>query len=284
LRTGNALRPRRPAGDPLLHHAVAEACREALGEQPAREPMPVLLPAPPANRHVLVAEDHPVNRALIARQLDRLGYTHTVVEDGERALAVLAAGGIDLLITDCHMPGLDGLALTRRIRAAEPSGRHLPVIALSASALPEQARRCLEAGADDFLAKPVRLDQLAGKLAHHLRPSPASQSVLEPQPAPQAVFPEGDDGDLIPELVAACREDLARLDRLPASALVARRELLHRMEGALALVAPVPEGDVFAADVRAIGQREQEIRERVAFLEASLLQDDHHASARANPP
>jgi len=271
-------------GDPLLHHAVAEACREALGEQPAREPAPALPPARPANRHVLVAEDHPVNRALIARQLDRLGYTHTVVEDGERALAVLAAGGIDLLITDCHMPGLDGLALTRRIRAAEPSGRHLPVIALSASALPEQARRCLEAGADDFLAKPVRLDQLAGKLAHHLRPSPASQSVLEPQPAPRDVLPDGDDGDLIPDLVAACREDLARLDRLPASALVARRELLHRMEGALALVAPVPEGDVFAADARAIGQREQEIRERVAFLEASLLQDHHHASALPHPP
>ena len=270
-------------GDPLLHHAVAEACREALGELGVEETAPSLAPAPPAHGHVLVAEDHPVNRALIARQLDRLGYTHTVVEDGERALAILAAGGVDLLITDCHMPGLDGLAMTRRIRAAEPPGHRLPIIALSASALPEQVQRCLDAGVDDFLAKPVQLAQLANKLAQHLHSPPGLSHAPEPasRTAPRTATRAGEDNDdLIPDLLATCREDLARLDNLPASELAARRELLHRMEGALALVAPLQDGDVFTADAHDLGQREREIRERVTTLEASLAQVDDDADAR----
>ena len=196
---------------------------------------------------------------------------------------ILAAGGVDLLITDCHMPGLDGLAMTRRIRAAEPPGHRLPIIALSASALPEQVQRCLDAGVDDFLAKPVQLAQLANKLAQHLHSPPGLSHAPEPasRTAPRTATRAGEDNDdLIPDLLATCREDLARLDNLPASELAARRELLHRMEGALALVAPLQDGDVFTADAHDLGQREREIRERVTTLEASLAQVDDDADAR----
>ena len=115
---------------------------------------------------VLVAEDHPINRAVIDRQLHLLGYEHVVVEDGQQAWDALMASHYDLLITDCHMPVLDGYALTHRIRQSEAgTERHMPIIALSASALPEQVEKCRNAGMDDFLAKPVQLEELRQKIA-----------------------------------------------------------------------------------------------------------------------
>nr|WP_295382833.1 transporter substrate-binding domain-containing protein [Pseudoxanthomonas sp.] len=261
-------------GDPLFHHAIADACGEALGLQDAAEVTTSVSHRTDGNGYILVAEDHPVNRALITRQLERLGYAHRVVEDGVQALAVIASGGVDLLLTDCHMPGLDGFALARRIREEEGPGRHLPIIALSASALPEQVRRCLDAGMDDFLAKPVQLEQLAGKLEQHLRKRaglpalPTAQaagtaSEIRPTLAADAM------GAWVNDLVAACREDLARLDALPSSDIAARRALLHRMEGALALVMPIPEGDPFSADIRDLGAREHWVRKQVQALRAS---------------
>ncbi|MGX5729202.1 ATP-binding protein [Pseudoxanthomonas beigongshangi] len=264
-------------GDPLFHHAIADACREALGTQEAAEAAGAL-PAgvgagAGAGGRILVAEDHPVNRALIARQLERLGYAHRVVENGEQALAELASGGFDLLLTDCHMPGLDGFALARRIRETEDPGRHLPIIALSASALPEQVQRCLDAGMDDFLAKPVQLDQLDGKLEHHLRkpillPAQLSTPPADREPDIRTDSPE-DRPPWIGELIAVCHEDLARLDALPSSDVAARRALLHRMEGALALVMPIPAGDPLDVDARELGSREYWVRGQLRELEAS---------------
>lgn len=261
-------------GDPLFHHAIAEACSAALGARKPHEAPFFPAHQPGRSGHILVAEDHPVNRALIVRQLDRLGYAHTIVEDGEQALAALAAGEFDLLLTDCHMPGVDGFALARRIRAAESNGQHLPIIALSASALPEQVQRCLDAGMDDFLAKPIQLDQLAGKLEHHLGthrarlPAPSAEMKSK---TPVAPFESAE--AWIPDLIAACREDLARLQSLPPSDLAARRALLHRMEGALALVAPALEGDPFDDEVQDLGAREHRVREQIQALETALNSD-----------
>lgn len=278
-------------GDPLFHHAIAEACGEALGAGDTGErPGPTIHP-PDRTGQILVAEDHPVNRALIARQLNRLGYAHTVVEDGRQALQALAAGGIDLLLTDCHMPGLDGFALARAIRAGEVSGQHLPIIALSASALPEQVQRCLDAGMDDFLAKPVQLEQLARKLEHHLQQRHIANSLKIPTTHATAestasgnsmMFIADGMENLIHDLVAVCREDLARLDALSPSAVDERRELLHRMEGALALAAPMNAGDALVADARDPLMREHWVRARLQALEASLdLEAGNTAIAQA---
>ncbi|MFT2628451.1 response regulator, partial [Escherichia coli] len=86
----------------------------------------------------------------------RLGYQADIVANGTRAWAALQRTRYGLLLTDCHMPEMDGYELTRRIRAAE-SDRHLPIVALTADALADTARLCIAAGMDSYLPKPIEL-------------------------------------------------------------------------------------------------------------------------------
>jgi PAS domain S-box-containing protein len=111
---------------------------------------------------VLLAEDHPVNQRVAAGMLDRLGAEVVLAADGRAAVAAVAAGApFDIVLMDCHMPDMDGFAATRAIRAAEAPGRRLPVVALTADALPADRERCLAAGMDEHLSKPVRIAELA---------------------------------------------------------------------------------------------------------------------------
>ncbi|MEB6337399.1 ATP-binding protein [Serratia rhizosphaerae] len=123
--------------------------------------------APPAQRlRVLVVEDHHGGRMLLARQLTFLGHQPTAVEDGERALALLDQAHFDLIITDCHMPKLDGYSLSRQIRLNERE-RNLPasiVWGLTANAQESAREACLQAGMNDCLFKPVNLVMLENKL------------------------------------------------------------------------------------------------------------------------
>jgi two-component system, sensor histidine kinase len=117
---------------------------------------------------VLVAEDNPVNRKLIETQLTRLGCEHQAAVDGEVALEALRHAPLpDVILMDCHMPRLDGWKTTRHIRNwasdADPHFRKaalIPIIALTAAALPDERARCLDAGMNDFLAKPVKLAEI----------------------------------------------------------------------------------------------------------------------------
>lgn len=121
---------------------------------------------------ILVAEDHATNRILLERQLSLLGYACDAVEDGEQALASLSGNAYALLITDCHMPVVNGYELARRIRLAEADMpvplRHLPIIAITASTEAEEAQRCKEAGMDECLTKPTQLNTLRGCLERWL--------------------------------------------------------------------------------------------------------------------
>jgi|GEM_PF-914954 len=111
---------------------------------------------------VLVAEDNPTNQMVIARVLDRMGIAHEMAQDGKFALDRLAERRFHLLLSDFHMPVMDGFELTRRIRADETengSGR-LPIVALTADVLPETAARCTEVGMDGYLRKPIEIDRL----------------------------------------------------------------------------------------------------------------------------
>ena len=133
--------------------------------------------APPRRLSVLVAEDHPVNQELIANVLARQGHRAELVGDGAAAVARYQRMPFDLVLMDVQMPGLDGIEATRRIRDLERElGRHVPIIALTAHAMPEDGRRCVAAGMDGFLPKPLRsrnlralLDQLAAQ------PAPAGE-------------------------------------------------------------------------------------------------------------
>lgn len=154
---------------PLLWHAVRDACLAALGNDAQRFEDIVTIPSVQHRARVLVAEDHPINRAVIAHQLERLGYEHLVVEDGQQVLDALQRERFDILLTDCHMPVMDGYELTRRIREMEgEAGPRMPIIALSASVQREHVQRCRDAGMDDFVSKPVALDVLESVLSRHL--------------------------------------------------------------------------------------------------------------------
>ena len=114
---------------------------------------------------VLVAENDAATSTGVARLLTRLGYARRVVADGVEALAELERPGYGLLLTDCHMPGMDGFGLTAAIRAAEASGRaRLPIVALTADAEAETGRQCLDAGMDATLVRPIDGQALARTL------------------------------------------------------------------------------------------------------------------------
>ncbi len=121
---------------------------------------------------ILLAEDNETNRDILCEQLRLLGYRTDVAIDGAMALEKWRAGQYALLLTDCHMPKMDGFALTAAIREAEPSGTHLPVIAVTANAMQGEAQRCLDSGMDDYLSKPLRMETLGPMLRKWLVPVP----------------------------------------------------------------------------------------------------------------
>jgi CheY-like chemotaxis protein len=110
---------------------------------------------------LLVAEDNPVNQKVLARMLEQLGYRVDVAGDGAEALAALCQRRYDAVLMDCRMPGMDGYQATREIRRRERGNGHTVVIAITADAFPEDREKCLQAGMDDYVAKPVRRQDLA---------------------------------------------------------------------------------------------------------------------------
>gem|GEM_PF-4489200 len=111
---------------------------------------------------ILVVEDSETSRNLLTCQLEELGVSSTALSDGLSALSEWQRGHFDLILTDCHMPGIDGLELARSVRAFEKSRalKRIPIIAITADAFPETEQACLAAGMDDYLAKPVGLAAL----------------------------------------------------------------------------------------------------------------------------
>ena len=116
---------------------------------------------------VLVAEDNPVNQLVAEMMLRSLGCSAVIAADGEKALEQLAAGAFDLVLMDMQMPVMDGLEATRRLRAKEAAtgAPRLPVVALTANAMAENRVECLASGMDQFLPKPIRIDELQAMLA-----------------------------------------------------------------------------------------------------------------------
>jgi signal transduction histidine kinase/CheY-like chemotaxis protein len=131
---------------------------------------------PPAHSTVLLAEDNMVNQLVLQEMLSRLGCSVDVVADGSAACEAVQQRQYDLVFMDCHMPVTDGFEATRRIRASERRGlRRVPIVALTAAAMPEDEAACRDAGMDDFVSKPVTLDQLAGTLSRWVTGSPGAR-------------------------------------------------------------------------------------------------------------
>jgi signal transduction histidine kinase/CheY-like chemotaxis protein len=127
---------------------------------------------PPAVRHrwarILVVEDNAANLKVAVRMIERLGYRADVAGNGSEALAILGRMQYDAVLMDCQMPELDGYDATREIRRSEKDGQHLPIIAMTASAMAGDRERCLAAGMDDYISKPVKLHVVAAVLERWL--------------------------------------------------------------------------------------------------------------------
>jgi signal transduction histidine kinase/CheY-like chemotaxis protein/HPt (histidine-containing phosphotransfer) domain-containing protein len=115
---------------------------------------------------VLVVDDHPTNRTLLVRQVHALGYAAESAENGVQALEMWKSGRFGIVITDCNMPEMDGFELARSIRRLETrnGSKRIPIISCTANALGDECDRCLAAGMDDCLVKPVALSQILKKL------------------------------------------------------------------------------------------------------------------------
>ena len=148
--------------DDLLDTIYRVTTRAAVNGPPQSGPSGEREPAPAAAPlRILVAEDNEINAQLLERLLARRGHLVRLANNGREALALAEEGVFDLLILDVHMPELDGFQVIRAVRERERSaGGHLPVIALTARARQDDRDRCLAAGMDDFLAKPIQAADL----------------------------------------------------------------------------------------------------------------------------
>ncbi len=147
---------------------------------------------------ILVAEDNLTNQDVISRQLNLLGYTAEIAEDGKEAFEFWQSKRYGLLLSDVHMPEMDGYELTAAIRSTESGDERFPIIAITANALQGEAEKCLEAGMDDYLAKPLEMDKLKRMLRKWL-PQVSSDEIarinspLEAEISPVELIPESDE-------------------------------------------------------------------------------------------
>ena len=124
--------------------------------------------ASPEGLHLLLAEDKVVNQKVALRMLQRLGYRADVASNGCEVVEAVQRQPYDVVLMDMQMPEMDGLEATRRVRDDFPAERQPYIIALTANAMEGDRDRCLEAGMDDYLSKPVKLDALSKALVNYL--------------------------------------------------------------------------------------------------------------------
>jgi PAS domain S-box-containing protein len=245
----------KPVQSEELFDAIQRVMTRSDDPQPTTTPMPAQSQSAASTKRqlrVLVAEDNEFNAQLMQQLLLRHGHRVQVVSDGRQALSMANAGDFDVLLLDVHMPELDGFQVIQAIRERERNtGEHLPVIALTARSRPSDRERCLAAGMDDFLSKPVRLPELIAameRVTAGKRGTDLPEAVLTPS-----------------VLLAACENDAALLEKLchwfrerarehisalaaarAASDLVRLRETAHKLSGMLATFS-TPAGELASA-------------------------------------
>ena len=234
--------------EPLLRRLASPGQEQPLGGPGGPQPHEF---------RILVVEDSIVNQQVAVRMLRKAGYEPEVAANGLEAVSALRQGRFDLVFMDCQMPELDGFAATRLIRsgqAGEPN-RTLPVVAMTANALVGDRKRCIDAGMDDYIAKPIRMKDFLWMIEKHIRPSTMSGSSQDAPAAASSeergelpVFDEADllrrldrDEFIIRELVAQFMGDapaqIARLSDAVADGDTEGLALLaHTMKGAAATI------------------------------------------------
>ena len=258
------------AAQPVPAEAINEAVRGRVA--------PTIGAARADQRLVLVVDDHPVNRRMLARQLNILGYAVQTAADGHQALALWRGGGFGLLVTDCQMPGMDGYQLAAAIRASD--GRRLPIVACTANVSHEAFAQCRAVGMDEVLAKPIELAALQRMLDRWLPAEAVAAAANDAAPsaalsvdfAAIAELAQGD-GALERELLDDFLSENARDLAAAAQAIEARLidtvySVAHRIKGAartvgaggLSQAAESLEAAVHASDWQRVSRAWQAVR------------------------
>jgi two-component system, sensor histidine kinase and response regulator len=191
-----------------------------------------------SNKLILLAEDNIVNQKVAVRQLQKLGYRADAVANGREAVEALGRIAYDLVLMDCQMPEMDGYEATAEVRRREGAARHTPIVAMTANALEGDREKCLAAGMDDYVSKPVRPEELAAVLERLL--ANAAPGVRHAGPTPEEVSPPVD----VERMHQAMGDDPEEVADILGVYLVQMSESIRR------LAAAVESGD--AAEVELI--------------------------------
>jgi CheY-like chemotaxis protein len=199
---------------------------------------------------ILLAEDNLVNQKVALRLLEKLDYLVSVVADGLAAVAAWQSGNFDLILMDCQMPQMDGYTATREIRKLEDGKARIPIVALTAHAMKGEQERCLAAGMDDYLSKPIDRIKLDACLDRHLSGASAAVSMraiqesavladIAKDPVDWGTLLESVDGDeafaldLANTFIATSHQELAAITRaLNTGDGAAVRDSAHALKGA----------------------------------------------------
>jgi two-component system, sensor histidine kinase and response regulator len=228
---------------PIKQSELFDAIMTSLGVSHRREEKePVAAPLPPSRTlRILLAEDNAVNQKFVVHILQKRGHNLRVVSNGREALAALEEGGFDLVLMDVQMPEMGGFEATAEIRRRERlSGEHLPVIAMTAHAMKGDRERCLEAGMDDYISKPIQASRLFELIECVVGDNNSidllsAAGSFDPQQACERI---GGDEELLHELVRVFVEEWPRwrqelTEAIAGGDLTRARRLGHTVKGAL---------------------------------------------------
>jgi CheY-like chemotaxis protein len=245
---------------------------------------------------ILLAEDNEINTFLALKQLQRIGFVVSAVNNGLQAVEAVKREHFDLVFMDCHMPEMDGFAATREIRQMEAGGtRHLPIVAMTADARTEDHQNCLRAGMDDYVSKPTSLEDLRTVLDRWLPTPDRRQSnrgeIAQSSPGATLRVAKllelfgGDRGAVITLLTAAAgsiKADFARIENCAAAReFAAVAEAAHRLKGTTTSIRSPRLGEICAA-VEAAAQTATEtipealLAELRAAVEALIADVEKH--------
>jgi signal transduction histidine kinase/CheY-like chemotaxis protein/HPt (histidine-containing phosphotransfer) domain-containing protein len=203
----------KPARQSRLYNAIAEALAAPVEVHPPRTQRAAEPARAKIGAVILVVEDNPVNQAVAVGMLERRGYDVALASNGREALAALGRAAYDAVLMDCQMPEMDGYEATAEIRRIEGRDRRTPIVAMTAHSMTGDRERCLAAGMDDYLAKPLRAAELDAVLARWI---PAAGTTPSP----------GTGGTAIDDLVLdRLRSELGDVGRGPAFAGLLQRFL-----------------------------------------------------------
>ena len=218
--------------------------------------------------HILLAEDNAVNQKLATRLLEKRGHQVALAANGRQALSALEKTGFDLVLMDVQMPEMDGLEATRLLREREQgTGRHQPIVAMTALVMKGDRERCIEAGMDGYLSKPIRpqeLDEVLDSYVTRERVDFAAESEAVAEPRESAVCAtellERIDGDraFLAELLALFRDDYpvqvrAAHEAVKTGNAESLQRAAHALKGALANLA-APASSRLAGQLESMGR------------------------------